>query len=38
MLVRQQLTERAKDFFIILDDVSLVSCLACKQIRTHADI
>lgn len=25
MLVRQNLTERAKDFYIILDDVSIVS-------------
>ena len=30
MLVRQQLTERAKDFFIILDDVSIVSSLHAK--------
>lgn len=30
MLVRDQLVERAKDFFIILDDVSIVS--VCQSV------
>ena len=35
MLVRDQLVERAKDFHIILDDVSLVSRGACEPILAH---